>query len=46
MFLDAGAKWSQIDERVRKQIVGNWKKLIVEWDVIHPDNPVEGDDDE
>lgn len=28
-FLDAGAKWSLIDERVRKQIVGNWKKLIV-----------------
>lgn len=45
-FLDAGAKWSQIDERVRTQIVGNWQTLISEWDLIHPDNLVDGDDDE
>ena len=45
-FLEKSDKWSQIDERVRQAIEGNLQRLIAEWDAIHPDNPVHGDDDE
>lgn len=45
-FLDTGARWTQIDSEVKTQIESNWKILIAKWDLIHPDNPVEGDDDE
>jgi hypothetical protein len=45
-FLDRGDKWSQIDEGVRQAIEENWDALIDEWDAIHPDNPVDGEEDE
>jgi len=45
-FLDKGDKWSQINETVRSEIEDNWDALIEEWDAIHPQNPVSGDDDE
>ena len=45
-FLEKGREWSQIDGRVRQAIEDNWDLLIAQWDAIHPDNPVRGDDDE
>ena len=45
-FLDRGDKWSQIDDQVRQAIEDNWQVLIEEWDAIHPDNPVFGEEDE
>ena len=45
-FMDKGHKWSQIDDGVRQAIEDNWDTLIAEWDAIHPDNSVHGDDDE
>jgi hypothetical protein len=44
-FLDRGDKWSQIDSGVRAAIEENWELLIAEWDAIHPDNPVDGEDE-
>ena len=45
-FRERGHKWSQIDKGVRQAIEDNWDLLIAEWDAIHPNNPVIGDDDE
>ena len=45
-FLDRGDRWSEIDDRVRMAIEREWKTLIAEWDEIHPDNPVFGEEDE
>lgn len=47
-FLDKGAKWSQVDERVREAIADqeNWKLLKTEWNKIHGDNPVEIEEDD
>jgi len=56
VFLDSDDRWSQVDENVRKSIVGtrDWEKICAAWDEIHPDNPVrpktesdvDGDDDQ
>jgi len=46
VFLDRGDKWSQIDESVKEIIERNWLILQAEWDRIHPDNPVRGEDDD
>ena len=45
-FLDRGGRRSQIARAVWSQIEDNWHALIDEWDAIHPDDPVHGDDDE
>ncbi|MFO7903370.1 MAG: hypothetical protein R6U98_11970 [Pirellulaceae bacterium] len=45
-FLDRGDNWNQISVGVRRAIEQNWQALIGEWDAIHPDNPVSGEDDE
>jgi hypothetical protein len=48
-FLDSGDKWNQIDAKVKECVESAWKTLQVEWDGIHPDNPVrggEGNDDD
>ncbi len=45
-FLDNGDDWSRINDDVRAAIDENWQALIGEWDEIHPDNPVSGEDDE
>jgi hypothetical protein len=45
-FLDLGDKWSQIEDGVREAIEGAWTTLQREWDRIHPDNPVQGQEDD
>lgn len=45
-FLDRGDKWSQIDETVRASIEASWNTLGDEWDAIHPDNPVSGEEND
>lgn len=45
-FLDRGDNWGQIHKDVRAAIDENWQALIEEWDEIHPDNPVNGEDDD
>ena len=45
-FLDRGDKWSQIEKGVREAIEGAWTTLQTEWDRIHPDNPVQGQEDD
>lgn len=42
-FLDRGDRWNQIDDGVRAAIEANWQTLVLEWDAMHPDNPVHGD---
>lgn len=39
-FLDLGDRWSQIDEGVKAAIQSGWTGLQMEWDRMHPDNPV------
>lgn len=45
-FLDLGDKWSQIERGVREAVEGGWTTLQDEWDRIHPDNPVQGQEDD
>lgn len=45
-FLDRGDKWSQIEEDVRYSIEANWQTLCDEWDAIHSDNPVSGEEND
>jgi hypothetical protein len=45
-FLDRGDKWSQINENVRAAIEAAWNTLRHEWDAIHPDNPVSGEEND
>lgn len=45
-FLDLGDKWSQIDEQVGTAVKDAWERLQQEWDRIHADNPVRGQDDD
>ena len=45
-FLDPGDKWSQIKREVKEAIVEALPILEAEWDRIHPDNPVVGEDDD
>jgi hypothetical protein len=45
-FLDRGDKWSQIDEGVKAAIEAAWENLRDEWDALHPDNPVSGDEND
>ena len=45
-FLDVGDQSSQIDRRVRTAVNDAWQRLQQEWDRIHPDNPVRGQDDD
>ncbi len=46
LFMDRYPPAREVDERVRESIEDNWALLIEQWDQIHPDNPVEGEDDE
>jgi hypothetical protein len=46
-FLDRGDKWSQIDdEEVKVAIENAWETLQEEWNRIHPDNPVRGEEND
>lgn len=46
LFMDRHPPDREVDERVKEAIRDNWALLIEQWDEIHPDNPVEGADDE
>ena len=45
-FMDRSPSPRGVDEEVIAAIQENWETLIEQWDQIHPDNPVEGADDE
>ena len=45
-FLDRGDKWNQIEDRVQEYIEANWDLLIEEWESIHPDNPIETENEQ
>ena len=38
--------WSDIHAEVRREVERNWDQLVAEWNALHPDNPVDGEDDE
>ncbi len=45
-FMDRYPPERSVDEGVIEAITDNWNLLKERWDQIHPDNPIEGADDE
>ena len=45
-FFMKGDAWSDIHAEVRREVERNWDQLVAEWNALHPDNPVDGEDDE
>ena len=45
-FMDRYPPERSVDEGVIEAITDSWDLLKDQWDQIHPDNPVEGADDE
>lgn len=45
-FLLRTDKWSDLHADIRGELERNWDLLVAEWNALHPENPVFGQDDE